>query len=53
MNAIHDDDVLLERLRAICAEVDPMPDLVQPTNPSVPLVSAIGVLLAGEPAPDT
>lgn len=28
MNATHEDEVLLERLRAICGEVDPMPDLV-------------------------
>jgi hypothetical protein len=28
MNAIHDDEDLLERLRAICDEVDPMPELV-------------------------
>ena len=28
MNAIHDDEDLLERLRAICEEVDPTPDLV-------------------------
>jgi hypothetical protein len=28
MNAIHEDEVLLERLRAICEEVDPMPKLV-------------------------
>jgi hypothetical protein len=28
MNAIHDDEVLLDRLRAICEEVDPVPELV-------------------------
>jgi len=28
MNATHEDEALLERLRAICAEVDPVPDLV-------------------------
>lgn len=28
MNAIHDDEDLLQRLRAICEEVDPTPDLV-------------------------
>ncbi len=28
MNAIHDDEALLERLRAVCEEVDPVPDLV-------------------------
>jgi hypothetical protein len=31
MNAIHEDEVLLERLRSICEEVDPMPALVAET----------------------
>jgi hypothetical protein len=28
MNAIHDDEALLNRLRALCDEVEPMPDTV-------------------------
>ena len=28
MNAIHDDEALLDRLRVLCEEVDPMPDTV-------------------------